>query len=230
LTFRASYFAETNWIYIPTILWIIIFITLIALSDKKLLLAFSISSSLLIGVYLFTPGNFWWHKGMLTIAILITSLILFSKRQNKSLHLATKFVVCLFLVLQVGANFSSQVNGMFSKDYSNARETAYFLKQECSSQCDYIANAEYAATPISAYLGGQEFYAFDKQRFSNFTVWDAQVKEWDWTQAAEISKDMKNPIFILNQNISSPENFELVKAFEGAVWKDEDYFIYSLTE
>jgi hypothetical protein len=133
-------------------------------------------------------------------------------------------------VLQVGANFSSQVNGMFSKDYSNARETAYFLKQECSSQCDYIANAEYAATPISAYLGGQEFYAFDKQRFSNFTVWDAQVKEWDWTQAAEISKDMKNPIFILNQNISSPENFELVKAFEGAVWKDEDYFIYSLTE
>ena len=230
LTFRASYFAETNWIYIPTILWTIIFITLIALSDKKLLLAFSVSSSLLIGVYLFTPGNFWWHKGMLTIVILITSLILYLKRQKNSLHLATKFVVCLFLLLQVAANFSSQVNGMFSKDYSNARETAYFLKQECNSRCDYIANAEYAATPISAYLGGQVFYAFDKQRFSNFTVWDAQVKEWDWTQAAEISKDMKNPIFILNQNISPPENFELVKAFEGAVWKDEDYFIFSLKE
>jgi hypothetical protein len=46
LTFRASYFTETNWIYIPTILWTIIFFTLIALSDKKLLLAFSVSSFL----------------------------------------------------------------------------------------------------------------------------------------------------------------------------------------
>ena len=230
LTFRASYFTETNWIYTPTVLWTIVFIVLLALSDKKLLLAFSVSSSLLIGVYLFTPGNFWWHKGMLTITILITSLVLFLKTQNKSVHLATKFVVYSFLVCQVGANFSSQVNGMFSRDYSNARDAAYFLKQECNSQCDYIANAEYAATPISAYLGGQEFYAFDKQRFSNFTVWDAQVKDWDWNQAAEISKYMKNPIFVLNQDISPPENFELVKAFEGAVWEDEDYFIYSLTE
>jgi hypothetical protein len=89
---------------------------------------------------------------------------------------------------------------------------------------------EYAATPISAYLGGQKLYVFDKQRFSSFSVWDAKVKEWDWTQAAEISKNMDNPLFILNENINPPANFELLAAFEGAVWRDEDYFIYSLVK
>jgi len=230
LTFRASYFLNSNLILILTTIYLIIFISLVALVDKKLLLAFSVSSLLLIQVYLFTPGNYWWHKGMLTTVFLLTSLILYVKRVDRSLSLPIEIVVFIFLLLQVTANFSGQVNGVFSKVYSNSRITSDFLKLECKSNCDYLVNVEYAATPISAYLGGQKLYVFDKQRFSSFSVWDAKVKEWDWTQAAEISKNMDNPLFILNENINPPANFELLAAFEGAVWRDEDYFIYSLVK
>jgi hypothetical protein len=198
--------------------------------DIKLFLALSVSTILLIQVYLFTPGNFWWHKGMLTVVILLTLIILSVKRLDKKTNLQIAVMLYVFLTLQVYANFTKDVSGVWVKNYSNAKGASEFLKKHCEGYCDYIVNQEYIATPISAFLGGKEVYSFDKQRFSSFTIWDSKVSDWDWNRATEISSDLENPLFVLNQKIDAPNNFRLLIAFEGAAWQDENYFIYELAK
>lgn len=198
--------------------------------NRKLFLALSVSTILLIQVYLFTPGNFWWHKGMLTIVILFTLIILSEKKFDKKINLQIKILFYVFLTLQVYANFTKDVSGVWVKNYSNAKKASEFLTKHCKSYCDYIVNQEYIATPISAFLGGKEVYSFDKQRFSSFTIWDSKVSDWDWNRATEISSNLENPLFVLNQKIDAPDNFRLLIAFEGAAWQDENYFIYELAK
>jgi hypothetical protein len=198
--------------------------------DNKLFIGLIVSTILLTQVYLFTPGNFWWHKGMLTMVILFTLIILSTKIFNEKINLWSAIILYVFLALQVYANFTNNVSGVWVKNYSNAKIASQFLTQHCKSYCDYIVNQEYIATPISAFLSGKEVYSFDKQRFSSFTIWDSKVSDWDWGRAAEISANLKNPLFVLNQKKDAPENFRLLISFEGAAWKDENYFIYELVK
>jgi hypothetical protein len=220
----------TYWLIIPILIYVSIFYFVTWKFDKKLFLGLTLSTILLIQVYLFTPGNFWWHKGMLTMVFLFTLIILSQKEYNKKASSIIAIMFYVFLTLQIYANFTKNISGVWVKNYSNAKITSQFLKQNCKSYCDYIVNQEYIATPISAFLAGKELYSFDKQRFSTFTIWDSKVSDWDWNRASELSYNLKNPLFILNQKMDAPDNFRLLIAFEGAAWKDENYFIYELVK
>ena len=164
------------------------------------------------------------------MVFLFTLIILSQKEYNKKASSIIAIMFYVFLTLQIYANFTKNISGVWVKNYSNAKITSQFLKQNCKSYCDYIVNQEYIATPISAFLAGKELYSFDKQRFSTFTIWDSKVSDWDWDRASELSYNLKNPLFILNQKVDAPDNFRLLIAFEGAAWKDENYFIYELVK
>ena len=155
---------------------------------------------------------------------------MWTKQRHSKFNLVSTILLYVFLAFQIYGNFGKDVKGVWAKNYSNAKSASVFLESYCQNNCDYIVNREYIATPISAFLGGQKVFSFDKQRYSTFTIWDKKISDWDWETAAIIGAEMENTLFVLNQKIDPPKKFKLLIGFEGAAWEDENYFIYELVE
>ncbi len=87
-------------------------------------------------------------------------------------------------------------------------------------------NYDWAGASISGYLGGREVYKVDRQAFGTFTIWEKGLHPVGWGEIELEASRFENFIVVLNEKLAPPQGFLLVKSFEGAVWSDENFYIY----
>jgi hypothetical protein len=180
-------------------------------------------------VFLFTktPAVFWWHTGTLTIFLISILIYVLNSRLNMNSKVLPNLLLFVILSAQIFGNFFGFGKSIFSDaPYSNAKAASGFIEQRCYQSCVVIVNYDWAGASISGYLGGREVYKVDRQAFGTFTVWEKGLRPVGWGEIELEASKFENFVIVLNEKADPPQGFLQVKSFEGAVWSDENFYIY----
>ena len=176
-------------------------------------------------------AQYWWHFGPLFITY-FGGVLLLSPRSKSGAPMGKILYTQIFLILfaQIIAVFSGPNLGVLTrKPYSNAKPTAQFISQICKTDCTIITNAESTGASISAYLGGRSLYYVNAQSFGTFALWEKKDRQdANWNDMIAAAQKFDRSILIASSMGDPPSDFHLIAKFEGAVWSDEDFYIYAL--
>jgi len=193
-------------------------------------LGFMISNLLLIFWMGIGYSQYWWHFGPLFFTyfgcvLLLNPLTEYAAKTGRVLY----STIILVLFAQILAIFSGPNLGVLTtKPYSNAKATAQYVSQICKADCTIITNAESTGASISAYLGGQSLYYVNAQAFGTFAAWRIGSEDSTWNDMIEAAQKFDKSILIASSMGAPPSNVLLIASFEGAVWSDEDFYIYQI--
>ena len=192
-------------------------------------LGFMISNLLLLIWMGVGYAQYWWHFGPLFITY-FGGVLLLSPRSKYGGPVGRVLYTQIFLILfaQIIAVFSGPNLGVLStRPYSNAKPTAQYISQICKTDCTIITNAESTGASISAYLGGRSLYYVNAQSFGTFASWRKKVsQDSHWDDMIAAAQKFDRSILIASSMGNPPLGVQLIAKFEGAVWSDEDFYVY----
>lgn len=151
-------------------------------------------------------------------------------------HAARLFTVVLVIHVLGGLTAALQD---YRKVFSNAMQTARFLRVNNLQDALIVGNTDFTASAVNGYLDPRQFFYPMGNRFGSFVVWDnrrAPVDEATFLATArELGhRQARQVVLIVNQRLSpsgrAQAGIEALGEFTGSVVRDEDYFIYRLSE
>ena len=199
------------------------------------------TGSILLFMYLKYAGAIR-HHGFLFIVLVSALWIFYSKNKdhfkpdsfsgsNKLINPSKLFT--FILTLHCISSFTA-VNGEIKYEFSAAKSTAIFLKENNYANYELISSAG-VATGVSGYLDGKELFIIDENRYAYFRVWNIENYiniDYESIQRIIDNKDfLNNSLLILGFSLA--EEFKtrnkISKVFES---EDsiigEKIFVYSL--
>jgi hypothetical protein len=190
---------------------------------------FMISNLLLLFWMGIGYATYWWHFGPLFFT-LFGGVLLLNPLPKHGIKTGRVLYATIILILfaQIMAIFSGPNLGVLStRPYSNAKATAQYVSQICKADCTIIANAESTGASISAYLGGRSLYYVNAQAFGTFAAWrDKVVQDSDWNAMVAAAQKFDKSVLIASSMGAPPSDVQFIAAFEGAIWSDEDFYVY----
>ena len=102
------------------------------------------------------------------------------------------------------------VNGEIKYEFSGAKSTAKFLKENNYANYELISSAS-LATAISGYLDGKEVFIIEENRYGSFRVWDIEPEDYLWPDPNLNNKSDLVQITLDNKNLLN--NFLLILEF-----------------
>ena len=98
----------------------------------------------------------------------------------------------------------------------------------CKADCTIIANAESTGASVSAYLGGRSLYYVNAQSFGTFAAWRKKVnQDSTWNDMIAAAQKFDKSVLIASSMGAPPSDVQFIASFEGAVWSDEDFYVYT---
>ena len=194
--------------------------------------------SLLVVNGVFWYGPFWWHWGVIVVALMLIVLM------TRDIAGPTWFVTPLLwqtiawwavLAAQILALFGAPGDALWgSQPLSGSKEAARVVTQYCPSGCAVITDDDVVATGVSAYLGGQSLYHVNSSRWASFTRWDPGLvaqrpPTWGLVQAALLEKG-PGSIAVLSLLRTPPDGFDVLEEPIEAVLAEETFLVVRLAK
>jgi hypothetical protein len=217
-------------IFVIVSIFLIVIILYLFNIDTFAFIFVAISFILMSLNYVYGYAYYWWHFGTLFIVILY-GLILTFNQNNKNLNYG--YILAILLVLPyILANFYGPGKEIFSsRPYSNAKNVAMYLQQNCTKDCEIIVNLDYAGTSVSAYLGGAPIYFANSEQFGTYVIWDKnRILDFSWEKTLKATEQFKDPFILIVGLDNPPDSVYELERFGNAIWSDEDYIIYKLKQ
>jgi len=175
-------------------------------------------------------GSAPWHSGMLLVTVMLFFFI------NDSIK--NKIYTTLFtLILFTQAYFGVRAAYLDLKvPYSNASQMANFIKVNKLTDCIIVADPDFAAIPISGYLGGKPIYIVSQGRYQTFMRLDKPTSSSSeiitpkrlFTEAHKLGpKVIVCTNYPIENKISELYGFRPIALFDGAANSDENYVLYA---
>jgi hypothetical protein len=151
-------------------------------------------------------------------------------------HAARLFTVVLGIHVLGGLTAALQD---YRNVFSNAMQTAGFLRENNLQDALIVGNTDFAAAAVDGYLDPRQFFYPMGNRFGSFVVWDNRRAPVDeatlLTAARELGhRQARQAVLIVNQPLSpagrAQAGIDELGKFTRAVVRDEDYFVYRLSE
>ena len=209
-----------------------IFTLVLVVLQQNLIIGFGFAiSNVLLLIWMGVGyAQYWWHFGPLLTTFFGGVLLLnpLPKHGNKTGRVLYT-TITLILFAQVIAVFSGPNLGVLSaRPYSNAKATAEYVSQICKADCTIIANAESTGASVSAYLGGRSLYYVNAQSFGTFAAWRKKVnQDSTWNDMIAAAQKFDKSVLIASSMGAPPSDVQFIASFEGAVWSDEDFYVYT---
>ncbi|MBK9738852.1 MAG: hypothetical protein IPO93_04970 [Actinobacteria bacterium] len=226
---------------VRTLVWAapLLAIVIVALLCGRIRLLAPITGlSLLVVNGVFWYGPFWWHWGVIVVALMLIVLM------TRDIAGPTWFVTPLLwqtiawwavLAAQILALFGAPGDALWgSQPLSGSKEAARVVTQYCPSGCAVITDDDVVATGVSAYLGGQSLYHVNSSRWASFTRWDPGLvaqrpPTWGLVQAALLEKG-PGSIAVLSLLRTPPDGFDVLEEPIEAVLAEETFLVVRLAK
>ena len=219
------------------IIAIIFFVFIKYFSSNTNSLFFFIFSTggILLFMYVKYAGAFR-HHGFLFIVLVSALWIFLSKDKNditpdrflENIKLINPNKIFTFILTVHFISSLIAVNGEIKYEFSGAKSTAKFLKENNYANYELISSAS-LATGISGYLDGKEVFIIEENRYGSFRVWDIEPEDYLWpdpdlnnkSELVQITLDNKNLLdkFLLILEFPLEEKFmnrnRIRKVFEA---------------
>ena len=170
----------------------------------------------------------WWHRGVLTLAVVTALLLARLGRERRPQRRAVTIVLGLVLVGQLVASVREPGRGLWGdRPYSNARAAATAAAEVCGEGCTIVVDIDFRTSAVSAHLGGRPLYAVNSGRYSTYTVWGERT--WyrpSWAEVQRAAAQFTRPVLVTAELRGAPVGWRLVAEFGGAVWADENFAVY----
>jgi len=224
----------------------LLFITFMFLRNKKILLLFY---TVTIGLLFFTYTKYFGyerHHGQVYIAFVLCSYILYSDFKAKNLNSRSGskiieaiqvFTIKYFLIFVLSIQFIAAlvaINFEIKYPFSNAITVTKYLKSESLDNMPIVGSL-WGAISVSGLLERPVYFPFSK-KWQFYPVWDNSIKvvvtDKDLiTQTDSISNQINSDILVLlttDSLVIKPKNWNLIQFFEGAIVRDENFYIYKV--
>ena len=207
---------------------LIIYLLIISWSiNRNMFKYFVFSTPCLLLTYIYSPALEWWHRGVLTISLITSLLLLAHFNMKKVTNTILKFLLTIVLIFQIFTNaFGIQSNIFTSAPYSNSKNLGEFLKNNCTGECKIIVTATYIGDSVSGYLGNTRVYRSDTKDFGTFANWRMGIERWSLDGIKEATEIFPHSVVVSNTKFEPNDDFLLIKSFTGAVLKDENFYVY----
>jgi hypothetical protein len=181
-------------------------------------------------------GPFWWHSGVIVIAVLV--IVLVTRAGSGSSPFSGAMLVqtlAWWAVLALQILVVVSVPGRFlwtGPAYSGAKAAAEAIRMACPSGCPLVTNDDVVGTAVSAYLSGEPAYTVDTRRMGTYTVWDAEHgKEGSvgWIDIADalIARGPSAVAFVSGMG-EPPRGFTVIAEPTPSVWAEERFHVVRL--
>jgi len=215
--------------------------SLIIISCVSIAGIFNFGSRLLL-ISLFGFSLFWygaknvvygsspWHSGLLLVFVMLFFFI------NDAVK--NKVYTSLFtLILLAQAFFGVKASYIDLKvPYSNAPQMAEFIRVNKLTDLILVADPDFAAIPLSGYLGGKPIYIVSQGRYQTFMRLDqptlpnaeAMTPKRLFTEAHKLGpKVLVCTNYPIDNKTADLYGFKPIALFDGAANADENYVLYS---
>jgi hypothetical protein len=192
------------------------------------------------------------HAGFLFIAFIMSAWLyrcceqanwpVFSESSRKKWEMLFSHSVTVILLLHVSASFvAASID--YRYPFSMAKSAAKYIKEHGLNNRLIVGYPDFATSAIVGYLGIQEAYYPQANRFGSYVRWDKQrnvdltekevVDEARQLRARELTDGKSEGVLII---VNKPLGNDLIQAgkvqkiaeFTGAIIRDENFYIYSL--
>lgn len=175
-------------------------------------------------------GSAPWHSGVLLVIVM---LFFFINDSVKNKIYTTLFTLILFTQAYFGVR-AAYLD--LKVPYSNASQMANFIKVNKLTDCIIVADPDFAAIPISGYLGGKPIYIVSQGRYQTFMRLDKPTSSSSetitpkrlFTEAHKLGpKVIVCTNYPIENKISELYGFRPIALFDGAANSDENYVLYA---
>jgi len=175
-------------------------------------------------------SSYWWHFGVLYLCIFgsIIGLTNASSTNSTDNHRLTTVAGILLLSQIIALFIGPRINLWERQPYSNAKNTAAYLKQNCDSSCTIIMDYHSTGASISGYLNGRDIFYVNINEFGSFTKWNRQTRDVNWELIISAAKKFPRSLIVTGESLSPPTSVRTLRVYSGAVWSDENFVVSEL--
>jgi len=215
---------------IPALIGFVLLVFLVRNLERELKLVAVCSITFFYLFHIFGYSPFWWHRGTLTIVLVLLGFSLLIDSRTSSTDIG-KLAVTIFLLIQVAGSFFGLGRTFWGEaPYSNAENASVFISTICAENKLIVAESDLSSSAISAYLPDFSLFYLNRERFGTFTSWKAS--DWtnpilSWMEVESRSGGLSPCAYILlgNSPIQPPAGFSKAR-FLGSIWGDNYLIVY----
>lgn len=215
---------------VPSLLGFV-FIYVLVSNLKSRYKSFAIVVIILFYIFhVFGYSPYWWHRGSLTVILLLLGLTLVPASGPIKRNKGFLVIISILLIQTSGSLFGLGKTFWGATPYSNSATTSKFLEDKCKNNFLIVAENDLLASSLSAFLPKYHFYFLNRQEFGTFTSWKAKDYGRKMSTWGEVQRKKGNLypcayIFTLQSNALPPRDFKFVK-FQNSVWGDDFLVVY----